>query len=195
MRRLVITENITIDGVIDLAGGWFAAPENPEDEADQLAVLREQDETADGLLLGRQTFEDFRGYWPLQTDDRTGITAYLNQVEKYVLSATLGDPAWENTTVLRGDLAEEVRRLKGGDGKDIVCTGSVSVATSLVGTGLVDEYRLFVYPVVMGRGARLFGDAPELPRLELLESRSFRSGVVLLRYRPAVGVGADTLNP
>lgn len=195
MRRLVITENITIDGVIDLAGDWFAAPENPEDEADQLAVLREQDETADGLLLGRQTFEDFRGYWPLQTDDRTGITAYLNQVEKYVLSATLGDPAWENTTVLRGDLAEEVRRLKGGDGKDIVCTGSVSVATSLVGTGLVDEYRLFVYPVVMGHGARLFGDAPELPRLELLESRSFRSGVVLLRYRPAVGVGADTLNP
>jgi dihydrofolate reductase len=184
MRRLIITENITVDGVIDLSGGWFAPSTSAEDDADQLAVLRQQDETADGLLLGRQTFEDFRGYWPLQSDDQTGITAYLNQVEKYVLSATLTDPGWENTTVLRGDLVEEVRRLKDADGMDIVCTGSVSVATTLVGTGLVDEYRLFVYPVVMGHGARLFADSPEMPRLELLEARAFRSGVVLLRYRP-----------
>jgi dihydrofolate reductase len=187
MRRLLITENITIDGVIDLTGGWFAPSTGAEQDADLLAVLREQDETADGLLLGRQTFQDFRGYWPLQTDDQTGITAYLNQVEKYVVSTTLTDPLWENTTVLGGDLVEEVSRVKGGAGMDIVCTGSVSVATALVGTGLVDEYRLFVYPVVMGRGARLFADAPEMPRLELLESRSFRSGVVLVRYRPAVG--------
>ncbi len=184
MRQLILTENITLDGVIDLSGGWFAPSTTAEEDADQLAVLREQDETADGLLLGRRTFEDFRGYWPLQTDDQTGITAYLDEVEKYVLSATLTEPGWQHTTILNGDLVEEVDALKQGDGLDIVCTGSVSVARALLPTGLVDEYRLFVYPVVMGRGARLFEASPEIPRLALLESRTFRSGVVLLRYRP-----------
>jgi dihydrofolate reductase len=187
MRQLIITENITVDGVIDLSGQWFTPSTGAEEDADQLAVLRKQDETADGLLLGRQTFEDFRGYWPLQTDDQTGITAYLDRVEKYVLSATLTEPGWRNTTILRGELVEEVRALKQSEGMDIVCTGSVSVARALVSTGLVDEFRLFVYPVVMGRGARLFDDAAEMPRLELTESTSFRSGVVLLRYR----VGTD----
>jgi dihydrofolate reductase len=183
MRQLIITENITVDGVIDLSGGWFTPSTSAEEDADQLAVLRKQDETADALLLGRQTFEDFRGYWPLQTDDQTGITAYLDQVDKYVLSATPTEPGWRNTTVLSGDLVEEARALKESDGMDIVCTGSVSIARALVSTGLVDEFRLFVYPVVMGRGARLFEDSAEMPRLELAESTSFRSGVVLLRYR------------
>ena len=191
MRRLIITENITVDGVIDMSGDWFTPSTSAEEDADQLAVLREQDETADGLLLGRRTFEDFRGFWPLQTDDETGITAYLNQVNKYVLSSTLTDPAWENTTILRGDLVEEVRRLKDTEGADIVCTGSVSVATALVSTGLVDEYRLFVYPVVMGQGERLFDSSPEMPDMELLECRSFRSGVVLVRYRPAADAQAS----
>ena len=185
MRQLIVTENITVDGVIDLSGGWFTPSTSAEDDADQLAVLRKQDETADGLLLGRQTFEDFRGYWPLQTHDQTGITAYLDQVEKYVLSTTLTEPRWQNTTILRGDLAEEVRALKASDGMDIVCTGSVSVARAVVSAGLVDEFRLFVYPVVMGRGARLFQESPAMPRLELVESQTFRSGVVLLRYRPS----------
>lgn len=186
MRRLIITENITVDGVIDLSGGWFTPSTSAEEDADQLAVLRKQDETADALLLGRQTFEDFRSYWPLQTDDQTGITAYLDQVHKYVLSATLTEPGWQNTTILSGDLVEEVRALKKSHGMDIVCTGSVSVARALVSTDLVDEFRLFVYPVVMGRGARLFEDSAEMPRLELAESASFRSGVVLLRYRARI---------
>jgi dihydrofolate reductase len=185
MRKLIITENITIDGVIDLSGGWFMPPEDPNDEPDILAANQRHDRTADAVLLGRQTFEDFRGYWPKQTDDQTGITAYLNSVQKYVLSSTLTEPGWENTTILRGPLAEEVEALKAQPGKDIVCAGSVSLAQTLVGTGLVDEYRLFVYPVVMGAGGRLFEASPTMPRLELVESEVFQSGVVLLSYRPA----------
>ena len=104
---------------------------------------------------------------------------------KYVLSSTLTEPGWENTTILRGQLAEEVEALKAGPGKDIVCAGSVSVAQTLVGTGLVDAYRLFVYPVVMGTGGRLFEESPTMPQLELVESAVFQSGVVLLSYRPA----------
>jgi dihydrofolate reductase len=194
MRKLIITENITIDGVIDLSGGWFTPPENPDDDADILAANQRHDRTADAVLLGRQTFEDFRGYWPKQTDDRTGITAYLNSVQKYVLSNTLTEPAWENTTVIRGELAEEVEALKAGPGNDIVCTGSVSVAQALVGTGLVDEYRLFVYPVVMGIGGRLFQESPSMPRLELVESEIFQSGVVLLSYRAAESLSQSRPN-
>jgi dihydrofolate reductase len=129
------------------------------------------------------TFEEFRGYWPQQTEDTTGITDHLNAVPKFVLSRTLDDPGWENTTVLRGPLGEEVARLKARPGDTLGVTGSVSVARQLVATGLVDEYRLYVYPVVLGRGARLFEGATGLPRLRLADVRPFRSGVVLMTYR------------
>ena len=94
MRDMIVTENISLDGVIDATGGWFApAGDDAEvDQSDVEAALREQSEAADALLLGRTTFEDIRGYWPLQTDDTTGITDYLNKVSKYVISATLQDP-------------------------------------------------------------------------------------------------------
>ena len=124
-----------------------------------------------------------REYWPLQTDDTTGITNYLNNVSKYVLSSTPRDPQWERTAVLNGALVDEIQALKSEPGKDIVTTGSMTVVRELIGTGLVDEYRLFVYPVVLGRGARLFTDATEVPRLVLVQAQPFRSGVVLLRYR------------
>lgn len=187
MRELIVTENITLDGVIDATEGWFApAGDDAEvDRADVEAALREQAEAADALLLGRVTFEQMRGYWPLQTDDTTGITDYLNNVSKYVVSSTLQDPQWEHTTVLQGALADEIQALKCEPGEDIVTTGSMTVVHDLIAAGLVDEYRLFVYPVVLGRGERLFADATEVPRLRLVEAQPFRSGVVLLRYRAA----------
>jgi dihydrofolate reductase len=131
------------------------------------------------------TFEHRRAYWPLQTDDTKGITDYLNNVSKYVFSSTLHDPQWEHTAVLRGALADEVQALKSEPGKDIVTTGSITVVRHLIAAGLVDEYRLFVYTVVLGRGRRLFADATEVPRLRLVQAQPFRSGVVLLRYRTA----------
>jgi dihydrofolate reductase len=186
MRDLVVTENITLDGVIDASEGWFSVADDAEvDQSDLVAALREQSEAADAVLFGRVTFEEMRGYWPKQIDDTSGVTDYLNRVTKYVVSSTLGDPEWEPTTVLRGPgFLDEVRALKSRPGKDIVTTGSITLVHALIAAGLVDEYRLFVYPVVLGRGARLFVDATDLPRLRLVETRPFRSGVVLLRYRP-----------
>jgi dihydrofolate reductase len=184
-RDLVVTENITLDGVIDATAGWFspAGGEDGSDQSDVEEALREQMSAADALLLGRITFEQMRGYWPLQTDDTTGISEYLDSVSKYVLSGSLRDPQWQNTTVLSGAPDEEVRALKSSPGSDVVVTGSITVVHGLINAALVDEYRLFVYPVVLGEGRRLFEDASAAPSLRLVEARPFRSGIVLLRYR------------
>lgn len=182
MRDLVVTENITLDGVIDAADGWFNPGEDGEtDMSDVVAALAKQSEAADALVLGRQTFEDMRGYWPLQTDDTTGISDYLNTVAKYVVSSSLEDPQWENTTVLR--TPGEVESLKAQPGKDIVTTGSIQLVHALAAASLVDEYRLFVYPVVVGRGRRLFPDGTTASTLRLIETQPFTSGITLLRYR------------
>jgi dihydrofolate reductase len=121
--------------------------------------------------VGRRTFEDMRGYWPQLSDDPTGISDYLNRLQKYVVSSTMTDPQWQNSTVLSGDPVEEVRALREQPGQDIVVTGSITLCHTLIGAGLVDEYRLFVYPVVQGRGRRLFPDGFECPKLRLSKRR------------------------
>jgi dihydrofolate reductase len=151
MRRLVVTQNITLDGSIEMLGDWFD-PHGQGDQSDLREELLRQDSEADGFLVGRRTFTDLRGYWPQQTDDATGVTDYLNQVQ---------------------------------NGRDIVCTGSIRLTHALIGAGLVDEYRLFVYPAVQGRGRRLFPDGYEASGLRLLESRALRSGITLQRYAAA----------
>jgi dihydrofolate reductase len=185
VRTLAITQNITLDGSIEMIGDWFDPQGGAgEDTSDVLAESRRQDETADALLVGRRTFEDFRGYWPLQTEDPTGITAYLDRVQKYVVSSTLTEPGWEPTTVLSGDPVAAVRELKEQPGQDIVVTGSITLTHALIAAGLVDEYRLFTYPVVQGRGRRLFPDGVELPRLRRLDAKAFGNGVSYAAYAP-----------
>jgi dihydrofolate reductase len=180
MRKLVITQNITLDGSIEMLDDWFIPQLQDED---LLEESHRQDSQADALLVGRQTFEDFRAYWPKQTDDHTGVTDYLNRVTKYVVSSTMTDPEWPNSTVLTGDPIERITELKSQPGKDIVLTGSISLAHALIAGGVVDEYRLFVYPAVQGRGRRLFPDGTAMPKLTLVEPpKSFRSGITLLRY-------------
>ncbi|HEY7094848.1 MAG TPA: dihydrofolate reductase family protein [Ktedonobacterales bacterium] len=183
MRNLVVTENITLDGVIDAAGGWFT-PLGDVDTDDLAAANREHMATADAALLGRVTYEEFSRYWPKQTDDTSGVSDYLNRTSKYVVSSSLDKPEWQNTTILRGPLADDVVALKRQPGKDIVATGSVTLVRSLADTGLIDAYRLFVYPVVLGRGRRLFPDGIGAD-LRLTGTKAFRSGVVLLSYRRA----------
>jgi dihydrofolate reductase len=180
MRRLVITQNITLDGSIEMLDDWF----DPQlQDEDLLEESHRQDAQADALLVGRRTFEDFRGYWPKQTDDATGVTDYLNRVAKYVVSTTMTDPEWKNSTVLSGDPVEQINALKSQPGKDIVLTGSISLAHTLIAAGIVDEYRLFVYPAVQGRGRRLFPDGTAIGTLKLVEPpKFFRSGITLLRY-------------
>ena len=186
MRTLAITQNITLDGSIEMLDDWFDPQgQGDADNSDLLTELRRQDDETDAMLLGRQTFEDFRGYWPEQTDDTTGITDSLNQVQKYVVSSTMTDPQWQNSTVLSGDPAEDAAALKRQPGGDLVVTGSIRLCHALIEAGLVDEYRLFSYPAVQGRGRRLFPEGFAIPRLQLLESAAFSGGVVYSRYAPA----------
>jgi dihydrofolate reductase len=181
VRTLAVTQNMSADGSIEFLGDWFDPTAHAPDLNEE---LMRQSAAEDVLLLGRQTFEDFRSFWPQQTDDRTGITAHLNRVHKVVVSSTLGDPEWENSTVVGADWRERVRALKEEDGGDIVVTGSLTLVPDVIEAGLVDEYRLFVFPAVQGRGRRLFPEGREA-KLELKESRSFSTGVVLLVYAPA----------
>lgn len=180
MRNLIITQNMTLDGSIEMLDDWF----DPQlQDPDLLAETHRQDAESDALLLGRRTFEDFRSYWPQQTDDTTGVTAYLDGVQKYVVSSTITDPEWANSTVLKGDWRSEVHALKARGGKDIVVTGSITLSHALIEAGLVDEYRLFVYPAVQARGRGLFPAAGTGLRL-VAPPQPFDCGVVLLRYQP-----------
>jgi dihydrofolate reductase len=183
MRTLAITQNITVDGSIEMLGDWFD-PQGQAgvDNSDLLDELHHQQSDLDGLLVGRRTFEAFRAYWPQLSDDATGISDHLNRVQKYVVSSTIPDPQWQNSTVLLADPVEEVRALKEERGQDIVATGSITLCHTLIEAGLVDEYRLFVYPVVQGRGRRLFPDGFECPELRLLDAKAFRSGITYSRY-------------
>lgn len=186
MRTLAVTENVTVDGSIEMLKDWFDPKgQSASDNSDVLEEEQRQSSQADALLVGRRTFEALRAYWPKQTGDTTGISDYLNQVQKFVVSSTLADPSWSNSTVLSGDPVENVAALKREEGKDIVLTGSIRLAHTLIEAGLVDEYRLFVYPAVQGGGRRLFPDGYEISELRLVGSRAFRSGIVLHTYASA----------
>jgi dihydrofolate reductase len=183
VRRLAITQNATLDGSIEMLTDWFDPQgAGQQDMSDVQEVLQEQAAECDAMLLGRETFEDFRSYWPHQTDDTTGVTEELNRLQKYVVSSTMTDPGWQNSTVLSGDPVEEARRLKEGDGGLIDVTGSITLCHALLAGGVVDELRLFTYPVVQGRGRRLFPDGFATDQVRLQECRGFRSGIVLSTY-------------
>lgn len=183
MRTLAITQNITLDGRIEMLDDWFDPQQ--QGEAGQEELIEEnhrQDAAADALLVGRQTFEDLRGYWRDLEGDTTGVSDYLNSVAKYVVSSTLTDPDWAGTTVLGGDALEEVRALKAADGLDIVCTGSIALTHALIEAGLVDEFRLFTYPVVQGRGRSLFPDGVTTRDLRVAEARTFGGRIGYQRW-------------
>jgi dihydrofolate reductase len=176
----VITQNITLDGRIELLDDWFDPSPREQDVADLQEEMDRQGDATAAMLLGRRTFLDFRGYWPHHTDEPAG--ASLERLRKYVVSRTLGDPEWQNTTVLRGDPIEEVRTLKASGDGDLVVTGSITLTHAVLEAALVDELRLFVHPAVQGRGRGLVDESISIYGLVPLESRVFRGGVTLLRY-------------
>lgn len=176
MRKLAVTQNITLDGRIDMLGDWF---DDQADDAGLREVNRRQREASDALLVGKDTFEAFRGFWRDYPDDTTGVSDHLNSVRKYVVSSTLTDPDWDPAEVIGLD---DVAGLKEREGADIVCTGSVTLTHALLQAGVVDEIRLFCYPVVQGRGRTLFPDGFETRSARLVEASAMSGGVVISTY-------------
>ena len=160
-------------------GGWQAAHTDEEIGTAITALY----EGADAMLLGRVTWEIWDGYWPHHDDNPIGHV--INSVPKYVPSTTLEDPAWHNTHVISGDVEEAVRALKAQPGRDLLLQGSGNLLRWLLERDLVDELVLFIYPVVVGDGLRLFPERGETHDLELVESRATPSGVTIQTYRPA----------
>ncbi|HET8626134.1 MAG TPA: dihydrofolate reductase family protein [Thermomicrobiales bacterium] len=183
MRKLVVSEFVSLDGVFE-EPAWTFAFLSDEQEAFKFAELK----AADALLLGRVTYEGFAAAWPGMAEQTGEYGAMMNGYPKYVASTTLTTPTW-NASVLRGDLATAVAALKDQPGRDLLVFGSGQLVAGLMAHGLVDEYRLLVFPVVLGRGRRLFPEGAEAT-LRLVEARPFGSGVVALTYRPAAAPAA-----
>ncbi len=187
MRKIVVSEFVTLDGVMEdpggaekfVHGGWSMAYWH-----DEIGKVKFDELFAsDALLLGRVTYQGFAAAWPIVTG--TGeFGERMNSIPKYVVSTTLEEVSWNNSRLIKGNVAEEVSQLKQQPGQDILVGGSGQLVQALRQHDLVDDYWLLVYPVVLGSGKRLFRDG-DRTNLKLVESRSFPSGVVLLHYQPA----------
>jgi dihydrofolate reductase len=186
MRRLVVTEFISLDGVIEGPGpddpyknaGWSFPYWNDEIGKFKLDELF----ACDAFLLGRVTYQGFASAWPSMTDE-VGFADRMNNLPKYVVSTTLKETAWNNSTILHNHLAEQVSMLKQQSGQEILIAGSSKLIQSLITDNLIDEYRLLVYPIILGSGKRLFTTDKKIP-LKLMELKSYSSGVILQRYYP-----------
>jgi dihydrofolate reductase len=184
MGRIVITEFVSLDGVIEAPGGgegfkhdgWsFEIDRGDEGNAFKL----EETMASEALLLGRTTYEGFAAAWPSREGE---FADKFNTMPKYVVSSTLESPEWTNTTVLRGDLAESVAELKERHEGDIVVHGSAMLTQALLENDLVDVMHLMVFPVVLGEGKRLFGSTTDKKRLRLADAKTVGDGVLILVY-------------
>jgi dihydrofolate reductase len=189
MGRIVVTEFVSLDGVMEAPGGGedykhggWSFEIDRGDEGNKFKL----DETlaADALLLGRRTYEGFAAAWPSREGE---FADKFNTMPKYVVSSTLDDPQWNNSTVLSGDIAEEVARLKREQDGEIVVHGSARLVQALLEHDLVDEVRLMVFPIVLGDGKRLFGETSDKKLLRLVDSKVVGDGVAILVYEPAGG--------
>ena len=187
MGRIVVTEFVSLDGVVEdpggaedfKYGGWsFEIARG--DDGDKFKLDEALD--ADALLLGRVTYEGFAEAWPSREGE---FADKFNNMPKYVVSSTLEDPEWNNSIVLKGDVAEEVGKLRQERDGDIVVHGSAQLVQTLIDHDLVDELRLMVFPVILGSGKRLFGETSDKKRLRLADSKMVGDGVAILVYEPA----------
>lgn len=177
MRKVVVTMFVSLDGVMENPA-WTMPYWNEEIAKFKLEELM----ATDAHLLGRVTYEGFAAAWPSRTDE-AGFAERMNSLPKYVVSTTLTKAEWQNSTIIKEHVATEIAKLKEGEGGDILVAGSGKLVQTLMQEKLVDEYRLLVYPVVLGTGQRLFQEGSQAA-LQLVESKTFGS-VVFLRYQPA----------
>jgi dihydrofolate reductase len=186
MGKIVATEYVSLDGVVEAPGGgedfehagWTFEIDRGE-EGDRFKL----DETlnSEALLLGRVTYDGFAAAWPSMEGE---FADKFNAMPKYVVSSTLENPEWNNSTVLKGDVVEEVSRLRRAPGGDIVVHGSPQLVQTLLEHDLIDELRVMVFPVVLGTGKRLFGETSDKKRLRLTDSRTVGDGIAILIYEP-----------
>jgi dihydrofolate reductase len=181
VRKIIASEFITLDGVFEEPGraDWHLQYFSHELERYKLGEVME----AEAQLLGRVTYEGFAAAWS-SVEDEQGFAEKMNTMPKYVVSSTLTEPTWENTTVLRGDAGSAVRELKAGEGGPLLIGGSGQLVRTLIADGLLDELRLIVHPIVVGEGTRLFEGTSQVP-LTLTDAKPFDSGIVILVYGPA----------
>ncbi|HVH31530.1 MAG TPA: dihydrofolate reductase family protein [bacterium] len=186
MRRVIVSMFVSLDGVMEdpggaekfKHGGWTMAY-----WGDDIGKFKFDELFAsDTLLLGRLTYQGFAAAWPSRTDD-AGFADRMNKLPKVVVSTTLKEVGWQNSRLVKGNVAGEVSKLKQQSGQDILIAGSGMLVHTLMQDDLIDEYRLLAYPVILGSGKRLFQDVTKTP-LKLMETKTFSSGVVLLRYQP-----------
>jgi dihydrofolate reductase len=187
VRKIVVTEFVTLDGVMEDPGGsentdrggWaFQFERGPEGDKFKLDETLE----AGAMLLGRKTYEGFAEAWPSRTDE-AGFADKMNSMPKYVVSNTLESADWNNSTVISGDLAEEVAKLKQQPGGDILVAGSAQLVQTLMKHDLVDEYRLMIFPVLLGGGKRLFEDGVDRTALRIVETKQAGEVVIVVLER------------
>ncbi len=180
MRKVIVVELLSLDGVMESPEEWAFSYSNAEMEEINASGMA----ASDALLLGRVTYEGLAAFWPNQSGGEPMVD-YINSVSKFVVSTTLKEPlGWNNSTLINGDIAEEIAKLKQQPGKDITIIGSGALVRSLLRDGLLDELRLMVHPVVLSGGKRLFEDGGDQKALRLMDSKTFSTGVVSLAYQP-----------
>ena len=184
MRKVVAAEFLSLDGIMESPDKWHFPYFNEE----MGQVVGEGFAAADAMLMGRVNYEEWAAYWPGQDPQENPMAAQMNAMQKYVVSTTLEEPlGWQNSTLIAENVVEQITNLKQEDGGDIVISGSGALVRSLLQYGLLDELKLMIHPVVVGGGKRLFEDFGEQKALELVDSKTFETGVLYLTYRPAHG--------
>jgi dihydrofolate reductase len=182
MRKVIASEFVSLDGVVESPDKWHFPYFNDE----MGDVIGAAMATSDAMLMGRVLYEEWATFWPKQDPDENPVAARMNGVRKYVVSTTLEEPLeWNNSTLIGDNVAEEILRLKEQPGKDISISGSPTLVRSLLEDDLLDELRLMVHPIVVGSGKRLFEEGSDQKALELLDSKTFSTGVLYLTYQPA----------
>jgi dihydrofolate reductase len=176
MRKVIVSNSVTLDGRVDEVRDWALPGDDDEFVKHQTELLSD----SDGLLLGRNTYEFFAAVWPSRSGE---FPDRMNSIAKYVASSTLKDLEWENSHLIEGDVPEAVAKLKQQPGQDLIVYGSHNLTLSLLEHDLIDEYQLWVYPVVLGKGRTFFEDGVERMALDLVDTTVIPPGVAILTYQ------------